>query len=131
MPRSSDHILGSRGMGGKSASFDLPSGMAGNPPPTGPIALETMPAPMEERPSAISKLRLSLFWRTFFLLALLLVASVVAWLQTFRVLESEPRVSQTAQQIASIVNLSRAAMVHSDAIARVSLDRRLHFLRSA
>jgi two-component system osmolarity sensor histidine kinase EnvZ len=50
---------------------------------------------------------------------------VVAWLQTFRVLESEPRVAQTAQQIASIVNLSRAALVHSDAIARVSLIKQL------
>jgi two-component system, OmpR family, osmolarity sensor histidine kinase EnvZ len=125
MPRSSDHILGSRGMGGRQASFDLHSGMAGNPPPTGPIALETIPAPMEERPGALSRLRVSLFWRTFFLLAMLLVASVIAWLQTFRVLESEPRTSQTAQQIASIVNLSRAAMVHSDALARVSLLKQL------
>ena len=32
---------------------------------------------------------------------------------------------QTAQQIASLVNLSRAALVHSDAIARVSLIKTL------
>ncbi len=102
------------------------SGMAGSPMPTGPAALETMPAPLDARPGgAISKVRFSLFWRTFFLLALLLIGSVVAWLQTFRVLESEPRAAQTAQQIASIVNLSRAAMVHSDAIARVSLIKQL------
>jgi two-component system, OmpR family, osmolarity sensor histidine kinase EnvZ len=102
------------------------SGMAGSPMPTGPAALETMPAPLDVRPTgAISKVRFSLFWRTFFLLALLLVGSVVAWLQTFRVLESEPRAAQTSQQIASIVNLSRAAMVHSDAIARVSLIKQL------
>jgi two-component system osmolarity sensor histidine kinase EnvZ len=50
----------------------------------------------------------SLFWRTFFLLALLLFGSIVAWLQTFRALEYEPRAIQTAQQIASLVNLSRA-----------------------
>ncbi len=64
---------------------------------------------------------LSLFWRTFFLLALLLIGSILAWLQTLRSLEFEPRAIQTAQQIASLVNLSRAALVHADAIARVSL----------
>jgi two-component system osmolarity sensor histidine kinase EnvZ len=64
---------------------------------------------------------LNLFWRTFFLLALLLVGSILAWLQTLRALEFEPRTLHTAQQIASLVNLSRAALVHSDAINRVSL----------
>jgi two-component system osmolarity sensor histidine kinase EnvZ len=34
---------------------------------------------------------LNLFWRTFFLLALLLVGSILAWLQTLRALEFEPR----------------------------------------
>ncbi len=64
---------------------------------------------------------LNLFWRTFFLLALLLLGSILAWLQTLRALEFEPRAIQTAQQLASLVNLSRAALVHADAIARVSL----------
>ena len=64
---------------------------------------------------------LSLFWRTFFLLALLLLGSIVAWLQTLRTLEFEPRALQTAQQLASQVNLSRAALVHADGIARISL----------
>lgn len=64
---------------------------------------------------------LSLFWRTFILLALLLVGSMVAWLQTLRAMEFEPRAIQTAQQLASLVNLSRAALVHADAINRVSL----------
>jgi len=64
---------------------------------------------------------LSLFWRTFFLLALLLLGSIAAWLQTLRAMEFEPRAVQTAQQLASQVNLSRAALVHSDAIGRVSL----------
>ncbi|HYF40853.1 MAG TPA: HAMP domain-containing protein, partial [Ramlibacter sp.] len=68
---------------------------------------------------------LSLFWRTFFLLSLLLIGSIVAWLQTFRALEFEPRAVQTAQQIASLVNLSRAALRYSDAIARVSLIKTL------
>ncbi|MBE7940477.1 MULTISPECIES: sensor histidine kinase [Ramlibacter] len=88
---------------------------------TGPAPLETAPAPLEMRP----RVGLSLFWRTFFLLALLLFGSIVAWLQTFRALEYEPRAVQTAQQIASLVNLSRAALMHSDAIARVSLIKTL------
>ncbi|MEP6969823.1 MAG: ATP-binding protein [Betaproteobacteria bacterium] len=62
-----------------------------------------------------------LFGRTFFLLAALLLVSILAWLQTLRVFELEPRAVQTAQQIAAIVNLSRAALIHSDSIARVSL----------
>ncbi|WP_374666599.1 ATP-binding protein [Ramlibacter sp.] len=89
--------------------------------PSGPVPLETAPAPLEMRP----RLGLSLFWRTFFLLSLLLVGSIVAWLQTFRALEFEPRAVQTAQQIASLVNLSRAALVHADPISRVSLIKTL------
>ena len=84
---------------------------------TEPAALETAPVPLElRRPREVS-----LFWRTFFLLSLLLVGCIVAWLQTFRALEFEPRTLQSAQQLASLVNLSRAALVHSDSIARVSL----------
>ena len=64
---------------------------------------------------------LNLFWRTFFLLGVLLVGSILAWLQTLRALEFEPRALHTAQQIASLVNLSRAALLHADGIARVSL----------
>ncbi len=64
---------------------------------------------------------LSLFWRTFFLLSLLLFGCILAWQQTLKALEFEPRVLQTAQQLASQVNLSRAALMHTDAIARVSL----------
>jgi hypothetical protein len=51
----------------------------------------------------------------------LLVGSILAWLQTLRALEFEPRALHTAQQIASLVNLSRAALLHADGIARVSL----------
>ncbi len=71
------------------------------------------------------RLGLSLFWRTFFLLALLLVGSIVAWLQTFRSLEFEPRAAQTAHQIASLVNFSRAALRHADPIARILLIKTL------
>ena len=72
-----------------------------------------------------SPLGFSLFWRTFFLLALLLLGSSIGWYQLFRTLEYEPRVIDNARQVASLVNLSRAALVHSDAIARVSLIKTL------
>jgi len=88
---------------------------------TSPAPLETTPAPLEMRP----RRGLSLFWRTFFFLALLLFGSIVAWLQTFRALESEPRAMQSAQQLASLVNLSRAALRYSDSITRVSLIKTL------
>ena len=69
----------------------------------------------------LPRFAMSLFWRTFILLALLLGGGVVAWTQTFRALEFEPRAVQAAQQIASLVNLSRAALRYSDAINRVTL----------
>jgi two-component system osmolarity sensor histidine kinase EnvZ len=68
-----------------------------------------------------NRFALSLFWRTFILLALLLTAGIVAWVQTFRALEFEPRAIQAAQQIASLVNLSRAALQYADRINRVTL----------
>ena len=64
---------------------------------------------------------LSLFWRTFFLLALLLAGGVFAWVQTFRALEFEPRAIQAAQQIATLVDLTRAALLSTDRINRVAL----------
>ncbi|MCU0969089.1 MAG: ATP-binding protein [Rubrivivax sp.] len=70
---------------------------------------------------ASKPLAFSLFWRTFFLLALLLVGGVFAWVQTLRALEFEPRAVQVAQQIAGLVNLSRAALSTVDGIARVTL----------
>ena len=66
-------------------------------------------------------LALSLFWRTFILLAVLVLGGIFAWVQTFRALEFEPRAVQAAQQIASLVNLSRAAMRYADGINRVTL----------
>ena len=68
-----------------------------------------------------NQVALSLFWRTFFLLALLLFGGVFAWLQTFRALEFEPRAVQAAQQTASLVNLARSALRSSDGINRVAL----------
>jgi two-component system, OmpR family, osmolarity sensor histidine kinase EnvZ len=88
---------------------------------TGPMPLETAPAPMELRP----RVGLSLFWRTFFMLTALLVGTIAASLQTFRALEFEPRSLQAAQQIASLVTLSRSVLASSDSIGRVTLIKAL------
>ncbi|GAB3187911.1 sensor histidine kinase [Hydrogenophaga aquatica] len=68
---------------------------------------------------------ISLFWRTFLFLSALLFGCILAWFQTFRALEEEPRALQSARQLASLVNLTRAALMHADAIARVSLVKTL------
>jgi len=67
------------------------------------------------------QLALNLFWRTFALLALLLAGGVMAWQQTFKALEAEPRALEAAQQLAGLVNLSRAALANTDAINRVAV----------
>ena len=59
------------------------------------------------------RLKLSLFWRTFFLLALLILFSSLAWLQMFRTQEYEPRILRNAHQIATVVNLTKTALMHS------------------
>jgi two-component system, OmpR family, osmolarity sensor histidine kinase EnvZ len=74
---------------------------------------------------ARNPLALSLFWRTFFLLALLLASGVFAWVQTLRALEFEPRAVQAAQQTAGLVNLVRAALNSTDGINRVALIKGL------
>lgn len=53
----------------------------------------------------------SLLWRTVLLLALLMVISHFVWFSIVRYLEREPRVRQLAQQAASIVHLTRTALL--------------------
>ena len=79
-------------------------------------------SPAERAPR---RLKFSLFWRTFFLLALLILCSSLAWLQMFRTQEYEPRILRNAHQIATVVNLTKTALMHSDAIARVALIKML------
>ncbi len=68
-------------------------------------------------------LGLTHFSRTFFLLALLLGAGIFAWVQTLRSLELEPRAVQAAQQVASLVNLSREALRYTDGINRIAVTK--------
>ncbi len=55
-----------------------------------------------------------LFWRTFLLIVSLAVASLVAWVPSVRVFEREPRAHQLAEQVVSIINATRIALVYSD-----------------
>ncbi|MCU6433453.1 HAMP domain-containing protein [Undibacterium sp. Jales W-56] len=63
-----------------------------------------------------------LFWRTFFLLAILVMSSMVAWFASFRMVERAPRTQQIAAQVVSIVTITRAALTHS------ALDKRRELL---
>ena len=58
-------------------------------------------------------LKSGLLWRTFFLLAFLIAASMATWVATFRFIERAPRASQVAAQVVSIVTITRAALTHS------------------
>jgi two-component system osmolarity sensor histidine kinase EnvZ len=82
-------------------------------------------AKTESTTETLPRFKLSLFWRTFVLLAMLIVFSSLAWLQLFRTQEYEPRILRNAHQIATVVNLTRTALAHTDAIARVSLLKTL------
>jgi two-component system osmolarity sensor histidine kinase EnvZ len=78
-------------------------------------------APAAEPPSSraaapAARLRLwprSLLWRTFLLLAALVVVTTAGWLEIFRASEIEPRARQISQNLVSIVNLTRLALISS------------------
>jgi two-component system osmolarity sensor histidine kinase EnvZ len=84
---------------------------------TAPIAADEVTTPAPAGPLV----KLSLFWRTFFWLALLIFFSSVASLQMFKTQEYEPRILRNAHQIATVVNLTKTALKNSDEIARLSL----------
>jgi len=63
----------------------------------------------------------SLLWRTFLLLALLALATTTGWFLIFRTYEQQPRARQIAQNIVSVVNLTRAALVTAQADRRREL----------
>jgi two-component system osmolarity sensor histidine kinase EnvZ len=62
-----------------------------------------------------------LFWRTFLLIGLLLTLSLTSWVMVLRALEVAPRATQLAQHITSIVNVTRAALLHSAPARRRAL----------
>jgi two-component system, OmpR family, osmolarity sensor histidine kinase EnvZ len=63
----------------------------------------------------------SLFARSFLLIAALIVTAVLASFEIYRVYEREPRSRELAQQTVSTVNLTRAALVSADPFLRRQL----------
>lgn len=63
----------------------------------------------------------SLLWRSFLLIAALMLAAVLAWLAIFREAELEPRAKMLAQTIASVTNLTRTALLAARPEHRVAL----------
>ena len=62
----------------------------------------------------LSSLKSALFWRTFVMLAFLIIASMAAWVASFRIQESKPLAQQIASQVVSTVTVTRVALTHSD-----------------
>ncbi len=63
----------------------------------------------------------SLLWRAFLLIATLMLVAVAAWLAIFREAEMEPRARQVAQMVASVANLTRAALLAARPESRFDL----------
>ena len=74
---------------------------------------------------------MNLFWRTYTLLAVLLTGAVLAWVQTARVLDVEPRARGAARQTAELVLLTRAALLTAGASGRAALIRNVDVERSS
>jgi two-component system osmolarity sensor histidine kinase EnvZ len=63
----------------------------------------------------------TLLWRTFLLVALLMLLSVAAWFSIFSRYEREPRARQLAQTLVSVANLTRVALLSARPNARRAL----------
>ncbi len=59
----------------------------------------------------MSLLPRTLLWRTFLLMSLVIMLSMLAWFSIYSSYETEPRARQLSQLAASVVNLTRAALV--------------------
>lgn len=66
-------------------------------------------------------MRIGLLWRTFLLFAALIVAGVLGIFSAYRLLESAPAEQRFAWEIASVVNLTRSALVSADPARRTRL----------
>jgi two-component system osmolarity sensor histidine kinase EnvZ len=76
---------------------------------------------MLAKPARFAWLTSGLYWRTFFLLSFLIAASMAAWVISFRIVERTPRAEQIASQVASIVTITRSALLHSAPSSRREL----------
>lgn len=64
---------------------------------------------------------MTLFARSFLLIALLIVASLAVWLEILRIYQREPLAVELSKQTVSTVNLTRAALINADPQRRVGL----------
>ena len=71
--------------------------------------------------TALRPPRISLFWRTFLLLALLIGTSLGATLGIVGLLERAPPEQRLAWEVASVVNLTRSALVSAEPDRRLDL----------
>ncbi|AZP13819.1 HAMP domain-containing protein [Undibacterium parvum] len=71
--------------------------------------------------NSLDWLKSGLFWRTFFFLVLLVLASMSTWFGSFKIVERTPRAQQIAAQIISIVNITKSALTHSAPEKRAEL----------
>ena len=66
-----------------------------------------------------------LFWRTFSLLGGLLLSATLGTLMVLDAFEFEPNIHEGAHQVSSLVSLTRAALLYSDPIARITLIKEI------
>jgi two-component system osmolarity sensor histidine kinase EnvZ len=93
-----------------------------------PLKAESHPLPADstERGFILERLanRLlprTLIWQTFLLITLLLTLALTAWSQIFRHFEDPVRARDLAQMAASVVNLTRTALINADVARRTEL----------
>ncbi len=67
----------------------------------------------------------TLLWRTFLLVSMLMLLSVLAWYNIYRAYEREPHARQMSQLIISVVNLTRSAIINAHPDKRRALLRDL------
>jgi two-component system osmolarity sensor histidine kinase EnvZ len=72
-------------------------------------------------PDRVRLLPNSLLWRTFLLLALLVIVTTTIWYFIFRAYESEPRARALSQNLITIVNLTRVALITAQPDKRLEL----------
>lgn len=63
----------------------------------------------------------TLLWRTFLLIAVLMLLSVLAWFALYTAYEREPRARQLSQLMISMVNLTRSALINAQPDRRHAL----------
>ena len=85
------------------------SGSASSPADSAPPAASR--SALHLRTPVMRLIPRSLLWRTFLLLAALVIVTTAAWFLIFRAYEAEPRARAIAQNLVSVVNLTRLALV--------------------